>query len=56
MNARLFPKSSNAWDSLAEVYTKAGLKNSEKEYKKSLALDSTNENRKALLKKVQEAK
>jgi len=56
VNARLFPKSSNAWDSLAEVYTKAGLKNSEKEYKKSLALDSTNESARAMPKKLQEAK
>jgi tetratricopeptide (TPR) repeat protein len=56
LNADVFPQSGNVWDSLGEAYLKAGdLKNSEDSYKRSLALDPTNENAKAELKKIREA-
>jgi tetratricopeptide (TPR) repeat protein len=57
LNAEMFPQSGNVWDSLAEAYMKAGDLNKAKEnYEKSLTLDPTNENAKAVLKKIGETK
>jgi Flp pilus assembly protein TadD len=44
MNAQAFPKSGNAWDSLAEAYMKAGdLENARRYYRRSLKLNPKNE-------------
>lgn len=45
LNAALYPQSANAYDSLAEIYATTGDKDSAiKNYKRSLALDSGNQN------------
>jgi len=52
-NVREFPNSSNAYDSLAEAYAKAGKKELAIEnYEKSLAMDPKNEHAKEELKKL----
>jgi tetratricopeptide (TPR) repeat protein len=57
LNAETFPQSANVWDSLAEAYLKAGnLQRAKENYEKSLTFDATNENAKAALKKISEAK
>jgi tetratricopeptide (TPR) repeat protein len=57
LNSQVFPKSANAWDSLAEAYLKAGdIKAARRYYERSLKLDPKNENAKENLKKLQEAK
>jgi tetratricopeptide (TPR) repeat protein len=57
LNAEQYPQSGNVWDSLGEAYLKAGdKKKAEESYEKSLALDPTNENAKAVLKKIRETK
>jgi tetratricopeptide (TPR) repeat protein len=53
LNAQLFPKSANVWDSLAEGYMKAGdTKAAKRYYEKSLKLDPTNESAKEKLKTI----
>jgi tetratricopeptide (TPR) repeat protein len=53
LNAKEFPKSPNAWDSLAGAYMKAGdLKRAKQYYGKVLKLDPQNENAKEMLKKI----
>jgi tetratricopeptide (TPR) repeat protein len=57
LNAETFPQSGNVWDSLAEAYLKAGdVKKAKENYEKSLTFDPTNENAKAALQKIGEAK
>lgn len=54
LNVTLFPKSANAFDSLAEVYLKVGNKEMAiKNYKKSLELNPKNENAKNVLKEIE---
>lgn len=56
LNAQMFPKSANVWDSLAEGYMKAGdTKAAKRYYEKSLKLDPTNESAKEMLKKIKDA-
>ncbi len=56
MNAQVFPKSANVWDSLAEAYMKAGdMKTAKRHYEKSLKLDPKNESARENLKKIKEA-
>ncbi|HSG29072.1 MAG TPA: tetratricopeptide repeat protein [Candidatus Krumholzibacterium sp.] len=53
-NAETFPRSANAWDSLAEAYMKSG--DTEKavtNYRKSLELNPDNENAKEMLKQLE---
>lgn len=52
MNVEEFPASSNAWDSLAEAYMKAGEMDMAKEYRKVLSFDPGNENAKQKLKEI----
>ena len=53
LNAKLYPDSWNAWDSLAEAYSGYGQKDLAIEYyKKSLKLNPENENAKGMLKKL----
>ena len=55
MNVKLYPESSNVYDSLGEAYMKNGDKELAVEnYKKSLELDPKNENAKLMLKKLAE--
>lgn len=57
LNAQFFPKSANAWDSLAEAYLNAGdTKMAKRHYEKSLKLDPKNENARSHLKKLRDAK
>jgi pentatricopeptide repeat protein len=57
MNAAEFPQSGNVWDSLAEAYMKSGdLKKAEEYYQKALTRDSTDQNAKDILKKLQESR
>lgn len=57
LNAQVFPKSGNVWDSLAEAYMKVGdVKAAQRFYERSLKLDPTNENAKEQLKKLRAAK
>jgi len=54
LNTSNYPSSSNAFDSLGEVYTLMDdTKNAILNYKKSLALDSTNENAKKMIHNLQ---
>ena len=54
LNTTNYPNSSNAFDSLGEVYMLMGDKeNAIQNYKKSLALDSANENAKEMIRKLQ---
>ncbi len=54
MNSRLYPESFNTWDSLAEAYMKKGNnKKAIKYYKKSLALNSKNDNARKMLGKIE---
>ena len=56
LNAQVFPKSANVWDSLAEANMKAGnMKSAERYYEKSLKLDPKNDGARANLKKIREA-
>jgi tetratricopeptide (TPR) repeat protein len=56
LNAREFPQSAHAWDSLAEAYMKAGdQKRAEKNYRKALAHDPEDENAKEMLKKIKDS-
>ncbi|GAF76904.1 unnamed protein product, partial [marine sediment metagenome] len=53
LNVELFPESANAYDSLGEMYMKTGdKKKAIKNYKKSLELNSENDNAKQMLKKL----
>lgn len=53
LNVRLFPKSANAYDSLAEAYYyKEDYQNALINYKKSLKINSKNNNAKTMLKKM----
>ena len=55
LNTVAFPKSGNAFDSLAEAYLDAGDEKSAIEsYKKSLELDPQNDNAREVLKKLEE--
>ena len=55
MNVKLYPKSSNVYDSLGEAYMKNGDKELAIEnYKKSLEFDPKNENAKTMLTKLSE--
>lgn len=57
LNALQFPQSGTVWDNLAEAYMKVGnLQKAEEYYQKALALDPTDENAKAQLKKIKESK
>ena len=54
LNTTNYPTSSNAFDSLGEVYMLSGDKeNAIQYYKKSLTLDKTNENAKEMIHKLQ---
>ena len=56
LNAQVFPKSPNVWDSLAEAYMKAGdTKMAKRYYEKALRLDPKNEGARENLKKIREA-
>ena len=53
LNIKMFPKSVNAFDSLAEAYVKKGDKKlAIKNYEKSLELNPDNANAKKMLKKL----
>jgi CubicO group peptidase (beta-lactamase class C family) len=52
LNAAVYPKSANVWDSLAEVYMIAGHELAIAYYKKSLDLNPDNANAAAMLKKL----
>jgi tetratricopeptide (TPR) repeat protein len=52
LNAATYPKSANAWDSLAEAYMIAGKEVAVQYYRKSLELDSGNSNASDMLKKL----
>ena len=55
MNTRLFPKSANVWDSLAEGYMKAGdIKRAKQYYQRSLKIDPKNESAREHLKEIKE--
>ncbi len=57
LNAKAYPKSSNAFDSLGEVYMKAGNRTEAiANYKKSLEMNPSNNNATEMLKKLQEEK
>ena len=57
LNAQVFPKSANVWDSLAEAYLKAGdVKSAKRFYERSLKLDPKNESARENLKKLAAAK
>ena len=54
MNVANFPKSSNAYDSLAEAYMEAGNKpEAIKNYQRSLALDPANDNARQMIKRLE---
>ena len=54
LNTTNYPGSSNAFDSLGEVYMLMGdNENAIQNYKKSLALDSSNENAKEMIRKLE---
>lgn len=53
LNAAAYPKSSNAWDSLAEAYLTSGRELAVQYYKKSLDLNPENSNAAAMLKKLE---
>ncbi len=54
LNVKLFPKSSNAYDSLGEAYMKSKQKDlATKNYKKSLELNPKNDNAAKMLKKLE---
>ena len=54
LNTTNYPSSSNAFDSLGEVYMLMGDKeNAMQHYKQSLALDSTNDNAKEMIRKLE---
>ena len=56
LNAEVFPKSANVWDSLGEAYLKSGdLKMAKQNYEKSLALDPRSESAIENLKKINAA-
>lgn len=56
-NVKLYPKSSNVYDSLAEAYAAEGdVQSAIRFYKKSLAINPDNANAKAALRKLREAK
>ena len=56
LNALVFPKSPNVWDSLAEAHMKAGdAKAAKRYYEKSLKLDPKSESARENLKKIKEA-
>jgi CubicO group peptidase (beta-lactamase class C family) len=52
LNAATYPKSSNAWDSLAEAYMTSGKELAIQYYRKSLELDPQNSNASDMLKKL----
>jgi CubicO group peptidase (beta-lactamase class C family) len=52
LNAAAYPKSANAWDSLAEAYMIAGKELAIQYYRKSLELDPENSNASEMLKKL----
>jgi Tfp pilus assembly protein PilF len=53
LNAREFPESANAYDSLGEAYLKAGKKDlAIASYKKSLMLNEQNENARKVLTEI----
>jgi serine-type D-Ala-D-Ala carboxypeptidase/endopeptidase len=55
LNAQVFPKSSNVWDSLGEAYVKAGdTKTAKEHYEKSLKLNPENQGAREMLKKLNE--
>ena len=57
LNAQVFTKSPNVWDSLAEAYMKAGdMKAAKRYYEKSLKLDPQNEGARENLRKINEAR
>jgi tetratricopeptide (TPR) repeat protein len=60
LNTELFPKSANAWDSLAEVNWKSGKREEAiRFYKKAIELDpngSVGDNARAMLKEVEAGK
>jgi tetratricopeptide (TPR) repeat protein len=53
LNAVAFPKSANAWDSLAEAYMTGGKELAITYYRKSLELDPNNTNAVEVLKKLE---
>jgi predicted alpha/beta superfamily hydrolase/TolA-binding protein len=54
LNVKLYPKSANVYDSLAEAFMKIGdNKNAVKNYKKSLELNPKNNNAREMLKKLE---
>ncbi len=56
-NVKLYPKSSNVYDSLAEAYAVEGdVRSAIRFYQKSLAIDPDNANAKAALRKLRDAK
>jgi tetratricopeptide (TPR) repeat protein len=56
LNSQVFPKSANAWDSLAEAYLKAGdTKLATRYYERSLKLDPKNDGARQNLKKIKDA-
>ena len=56
LNAQVFPKSPNVWDSLAEAYLKSGdSKMAKRYYEKSLKREPKNESARENLKKINEA-
>lgn len=56
LNAQVFPKSANVWDSLAEAYMKASdMKAARRYYEKSLKFDPKNEGARENLIKIDEA-
>jgi tetratricopeptide (TPR) repeat protein len=57
LNAQVFPKSANVWDSLGEAHLKGGdVKAAKRFYERSLKLDPKNESAMENLKKIKEAK
>jgi tetratricopeptide (TPR) repeat protein len=56
LNAQVFPKSANVWDSLAEAHLKAAnMKTAKRYYEKSLKLDPKNESSRESLKQIKKA-
>jgi tetratricopeptide (TPR) repeat protein len=54
LNAEMYPKSANVYDSLGEAYMKSGdTQNATKNYKKSLELNPSNDNAKKMLDNLQ---
>ena len=57
LNAEIYPKSGNVWDSLAEAYMNSGdMKKAQENYEKALTLDLKDDNAREMLKKIKESK